>query len=292
MKKLEGVFTALITPFKGGEVDETSLKNLVRFQLENGIEGFVVNGTTAESPCLAKAEKKQIFEIVKAEAAGQVPIVLGTGSNSTADTISATTEAEAWGADAALVVVPYYNKPPQRGLVAHFKAVAGATKLPVLLYNVPGRTITSLEVASIAELSKVENIVGIKEATGDIAFGKKVIEACGPEFLVTSGDDATYLQLIEAGGRGIISVASHILPREFVRWGTRMRQGQTAMQTEMLKFQALISQLYVEANPIPVKMALKLLKVIESAEMRLPLAELTEAHSTELKAKMKAAGLL
>ena len=292
MKKLDGVYTALVTPFKNGQVDDVSLKSLVRFQLENGIEGFVVSGTTAESPCLSKDEKKHIFELVKGEVAGQVPIVVGTGSNNTAETVAATRDAEAWGADGALIVVPYYNKPPQRGLIAHFKAAAEATKLPVLLYNVPGRTIASLDVASIAELAKVPNIVGIKEATGDIALGKKIIEACGPDFLVTSGDDATYLQLIEAGGRGIISVASHILPREFVRWGQRARQGQTAMQTEMLKFQGLISQLYVEANPIPVKMALKLLGVIETAEMRLPLVPLSEPYTLELKDRMKAVGLL
>jgi len=292
MKKLEGVFTALVTPFKSGQVDEASLKNLVRFQLEHGIQGFVVMGTTAESPTLNKEEKKRVFEIVKGEVAGKVPLVLGTGTNSTAETVANTRDAEAWGADAALVVVPYYNKPPQRGLVAHFKAAAEATKLPVLLYNVPGRTITSLEVSSIAELSKVSNIVGIKEATGDVALGRKIVEACGKDFLVTSGDDATYLQLIEAGGRGIISVGSHILPREFVRWADRMMQGQTAMQTEMLKYQPLISQLYVEANPIPVKMALKLMGIIESAEMRLPLVQLTETHTVELQTRMKAMNLI
>jgi 4-hydroxy-tetrahydrodipicolinate synthase len=297
MKKLTGVFTALVTPFKKGQVDKESLVELVRFQLENGIQGFVVSGTTAESPTLSRDEKKQIFEIVKTEvtssSAQPVAVVLGTGSNSTNETIQNTQDALSWGADAALVVVPYYNKPPQRGLVAHFKAVAQAVpKLPILLYNVPSRTVAGLSVESIQELSRVPNIVGIKEATGDIEFGKKLIEACGPDFLVSSGDDATYLQLLRVGGCGLISVAAHILPREFVRWSERTQKGQSGSDEEMKRFSDLISYLYVEANPIPVKMALKHLGIIQSAELRLPLSELGENESLKLKEKMKQAGLL
>jgi 4-hydroxy-tetrahydrodipicolinate synthase len=296
VKKLEGVFTALITPFKNGEVDEKSLKKLVRFQLDNGVHGFVVSGTTAESPTLTKEEKKRCFDIVKAESGGAVPIVLGTGTNSTRETVTATEDAEKWGADAALVVVPYYNKPPQRGLVAHFTEVANATKLPVLLYNVPSRTITALEVESIKTLSKVKNIVGIKEATGDISLTRKIVEACGKEFLVTSGDDGSYLQLIEAGGRGIISVGSHILPKEFVRGYELAREGDpqslNSAKDLLGKYMPLISQLYVEANPIPVKAALALLGIIETADMRLPLVTHAEPHLSELKKKMKEAGIL
>lgn len=296
MKKFEGVLTALITPFKNGAVDEKSLKKLVRFQLDNGVHGFVVSGTTGESPTLSKDEKKRCFEIVRAESGGSVPIVVGTGTNSTRETVTATQDAERWGADAALIVVPYYNKPPQRGLVAHFTEAAHATKLPVLLYNVPSRTITALEVDSIRELAKVKNIIGIKEASGDISLTRKIVEACGPEFLVTSGDDASYVQLIEAGGRGIISVGSHILPREFVNAYNLAREGDAqsmnSAKETINKFMPLISQLYVEANPIPVKAALQLLGIIETNEMRLPLVAHAEKHIADLKTKMKAAGIL
>ncbi len=162
-KKFHGVLTALITPFFKGEIDFVSLKKLIRHQLDNNIDGFVVSGTTGESPTLSQQEKKQIFNFVKSEVQGQVPVIVGTGTNSTKKTIEHTHDAESWGADAALVVVPYYNKPPQRGLTAHFKAVAESTNLPILLYNVPSRTITSLTAETVFELSKIKNIIGIKQ---------------------------------------------------------------------------------------------------------------------------------
>lgn len=294
MKKLEGVFTALVTPFKNGEVDEKSLKKLVRHQLDNGVHGFVVSGTTAESPTLTKEEKKRCFDIVKSESGGKVAIVLGTGTNSTRETVAATQDAEKWGADAVLVVVPYYNKPPQRGLVAHFTETANATKLPVLLYNVPSRTITSLEVESVRELAKVKNIVGIKEATGDMSIAKKIFENCGREFLLTSGDDGTFLKLMEAGGRGVISVAAHILPKQFSQSCELALQGNHAAANNMMgKYSALISkQLYTEANPIPIKAALAMMGIIESSEMRLPLVAHAEPHLSDLKKMMKDLGLL
>lgn len=293
MNDFSGIYTALVTPFLGGAIDVESLKKLVRSQLDKGIEGFVVCGTTAESPCLSSAEKKQIFEIVRTEVAGQVPLIVGTGSNNTVETVHATKEAYAWGAAAALVVVPYYNKPPQRGLLAHFKAVAAASPMPILLYNVPGRSIVRLEAETIAELSRVPNIVGIKEATGDIAFGRRVIEVSRPGFAVTSGDDGTFLELTEAGGVGLIGVASHILPGEFVSWNRMARAGKhDEWRKEFLRFKELIDYLYVEANPIPVKAALAMMNLISSAEMRLPLLSLAEPHLSELRRKMASAGLL
>ncbi len=292
MKDLSGVFTALVTPFRDGAVDTPSLEKLVRFQLDRGVEGFVINGTTAESPCLGKKEKADIFRVVRAESGGQVPLVMGTGSNNTAETIEATREAEALGADAALVVVPYYNKPPQRGLVAHYKAVAAASGLPVLLYNVPGRTIARLEVETIAQLSLAPNIAGIKEATGDVAFGRRVIAESRPGFLVTSGDDATFPELAEAGGAGVISVASHILPDKFVSWSRMARSRAGGWKADFDEHRPLIDELYVEANPIPVKTALFLMGVIATPEMRLPLVPLGEPHVGDLKKKMRSAGLL
>lgn len=292
MKNFSGVFTALVTPFRDGALDTSSLKKLVKFQLDKGVEGFVINGTTAESPCLTQNERREIFEIVRVESGGKVPLVLGTGSNNTADTIEATREAEKLGADAALVVVPYYNKPPQRGLIAHYKAVAASSSLPVLLYNVPGRTITKLEAESIAELSRVPGIIGVKEATGDITFGRRVIAESKPGFLVTSGDDATYLELTEAGGVGVISVASHILPDKFVVWNRQARERGGAWKADFEKHRDLIDYLYVEANPIPVKTALFLMGIIATPEMRLPLVPLLEPHVSELRKKMQVAGLL
>jgi 4-hydroxy-tetrahydrodipicolinate synthase len=292
MQKFAGVYTALVTPFLKGHVDVDSLRQLVRFQLENGIQGLVINGTTAESPCLTHEEKKQIFAIVKSEVAGQVPLIMGTGTNSTAETIRNTKEAMSLGADAALIVVPYYNKPPQRGLFQHYYEIASQTEIPILLYNVPGRTITGLELETIEELSRVPRIIGIKEATGDVVFGGKIVSACGPDFLVTSGDDASYLELLRVGGKGIISVASHILPREFVRWSDRVQNGHTHVSQEITKYMGFISQLYVEANPIPVKMALFLLGIIASPEMRLPLVTLGEQHTHELKRRMQDVGIL
>lgn len=292
MKDLSGVLTALVTPFRAGAVDVVSLKRLVRFQMDRGIDGFVVNGTTAESPCLTKQERREIFEVVRQESGGKLPLVMGTGSNNTAETIEATREAEDLGADAALVVVPYYNKPPQRGLSAHYRAVAAASRLPVLLYNVPGRTISRLETETIAELSHVSGIVGVKEASGDLDFDKKVLAMCRPGFLVTSGDDATYLSLTEIGGGGVISVASHILPEQFVSWHRRARAHDGTWRDEFGRYKDLIDYLYVEANPIPVKTALHLMGVIDTPEMRLPLVPLQEPHVSELRSKMHAVGLL
>lgn len=287
-KDLSGVFTALITPFKNGDIDWASLKRLLKFQED--VTGFVVSGTTGESPTLTDDEKKKLFDFVRAETGK--PIIMGTGSNSTSDTIEATQAAAKWGADAALVVVPYYNKPPQRGLFQHFQKVSECSNLPVILYNVPGRTITKLELDTIKELSHLPNIVGIKEATGDIEFGGEIAKACGADFLVTSGDDGTFLDLVPRGGRGVISVASHIMPKQFSDWCKRARAGDASARKEFQKYEELNNYLYVEANPIPVKMALKLMGLIESAELRLPLVQLNEPATAELKNKMLAVGLL
>ena len=229
---------------------------------------------------------------MRSETGGAVPLVMGTGTNSTADTIAATREAAQWKADAALVVVPYYNKPPQRGLFQHFQKVAECSDLPVILYNVPGRTITKLEWGTITELSRVKNIVAIKEATGDIEFGREIHRECGDGFLLSSGDDGTFLNLIGVGAQGVISVISHILPREMSDWCARARKGDKAPLNEFETYRALNDYLYVEANPIPVKMALHLMGVIDSPELRLPMVTLSEPFRAELKNKMTEVGLL
>ena len=292
MKDFSGVFTALITPFKAGEIDWVSLKRVLRAQLDGGINGIVVNGTTGESPTLTNQERQKLFTFVRSEVAGQIPLMMGTGTNSTVDTVNATKEAAALGADAALVVVPYYNKPPQRGLFQHFEKVAACSELPIVLYNVPGRTITRLEVQTIAELSQLPNIIGVKDATGDIEFGAATVAEAKPGFLVTSGDDGTFLELIDVGGQGVISVASNFMPKQFVDWCKRARKGDVETQTEFSKIRELNHHLYCEANPIPVKMAMQLMGLIESAELRLPLVALAEPYKLVLREKMSAAGLL
>lgn len=287
-------FTALVTPFKQGEIDFKSLERLIHFQSKNGIKGFVINGTTAESPTLSEKEVAQIFSFVK-KSFPEFKLIVGTGSNSTEKTIEASRLAEKWGADACLVVVPYYNKPPQRGLVEHFKKVSEALeRIPVLLYNVPGRTITSLELSSIQELSKDSGIIGIKEASGNIEFAQQIHDSCGDQFALLSGDDGTYVDFLKTGGgHGVISVASHILPQEFVEmlYLVKSNKAEAAKQI-LIKNKALIDLLFCEANPIPVKKALQLMGIIESAECRLPLVELSPTWTEKLSQEMKRAGLL
>jgi len=293
MKNLKAVMTALITPFKNGEVDFESLESLVRHQLKNGIEGFVVNGTTAESPTLTEKEAEAIFKHVRSLTGSQFPLIMGTGSNSTARTEELSEKAEALGADGILVVVPYYNKPPQRGLVQHFTEVAKSVSIPVLLYNVPGRTITALSLESIRELSKVQNIVGIKEASGNIDFAKDIATKTSPEFVLLSGDDGTYVDFLKAGGHGVISVASHIIPKEMVAWKNEVASGKSEeARAGIQKYTKLIDHLFVEANPIPVKMALYQMGIIKSPELRLPLVTMAEDLAAKMKQEMKNVGVI
>lgn len=280
MKKLTGIFTALITPFVKGEVDYKSIEKITRYQLDRGVDGFVINGTTGESPTLSVEERNKIFQLMKRICPAGTPLIMGTGSNSTAQTVESSRDAEKQGADACLVVVPYYNKPTQAGLLEHFQTVASCVNIPIILYNVPGRTITSLEIGTIEKLSQHPNIVGIKEATGDIEFAKLIREKCGPEFILLSGDDGTFEKFMEhAKGDGVISVASHILPREM-------------KNLEIQGNKELIDLLFVEANPIPLKMALYLMGLIESPELRLPLTTLSAAPAKLLKQSLIKKGLL
>ncbi|WP_413289525.1 4-hydroxy-tetrahydrodipicolinate synthase [Bdellovibrio sp. HCB337] len=293
MKNFKATITALITPFKNGAVDFASLENLVRHQIKNGVEGFVINGTTAESPTLLEKEVADIFKSVRNVVGKDFPLIMGTGSNSTAKTEELSEKAEDLGADAVLVVVPYYNKPPQRGLVKHFTEVAKSVSIPVILYNVPGRTITALSAESISELSRVQNIVGIKEASGNIEFAKEVKQKTNPEFVMLSGDDGTYVDFLKAGGHGVISVASHVIPKEMIAWKNQVASGKYEdAQAGIKKHTNLINHLFVEANPIPVKMALHYMGIIESPELRLPLVTMAEDLAQKMKTEMKTLGVL
>ncbi|NUN04315.1 MAG: 4-hydroxy-tetrahydrodipicolinate synthase [Bdellovibrio sp.] len=293
MKNFKGTFTALITPFKNDKIDYASLDRLLKQQLEGGVTGFVVNGTTAESPTLEANEVAELYKHIRNFCGNDVPLIVGTGSNSTSKTIEDSKKAEAMGADAILVVVPYYNKPPQRGLYEHFKAVASSVKIPTILYNVPGRTITSLETATIASLAKVPGVIGIKEASGKINVAEEIIKACGKEFVMLSGDDGSYVEFLGVGGHGVISVASHVIPGQMVQWRQWALEGKIAQAREDInKYMDLINLLFVEANPIPVKKALQVMGIIESAALRLPLAELSPEHTEVLKDEMKRVGIL
>ena len=293
MKNLKGTFTALITPFQNGAIDYASLDKLMKHQLENGVDGFVINGTTAESPTLTTSEKEQLFKHARQFCGDKVPLIMGTGSNSTAQTIEDSKKAEQLGADAILVVVPYYNKPPQRGLFQHFKAVAESVKIPTILYNVPGRTITALAIETIRDLAKVPGVAGIKEASGKIDFDQDIIKACGSSFVMLSGDDGTYVDFLKVGGHGVISVATHVIPRQMAQWKKWAEAGEiTKAQADIAKYMDLINLLFVEANPIPVKKALQLMGIISSAELRLPMVELSPEHTEKLQLEMKKVGIL
>jgi 4-hydroxy-tetrahydrodipicolinate synthase len=276
--KLKGVFTALVTPFHHGEVDYNSLESLVKHQLNDGVQGFVVHGTTGESPTVTSEEKEKIFSFIRKLVPKGFPLIVGTGTNSTAETIKNSKLAESWGADALLVVVPYYNKPPQKGLFEHFMSVANAVNIPILLYNVPGRTITALELETIKKLSKHPHIVGIKEASGNLDFGAAIRRECGNEFILLSGDDGTYDDFMKFGD-GVISVASHIIPKAFLNKTATRHLG-------------LINKLFCETNPIPVKMALQKRGIIQSAECRLPLVTMSESNTKGLVEILKKEGLL
>jgi 4-hydroxy-tetrahydrodipicolinate synthase len=290
-----GIITALITPFFEGEVDWPSYEKLLEFQLEQDIDGLVVNGTTGESPTLEQEEVLQLVKLTRKKMDSlkrPIPLILGSGSNGTQKTVALSRQAEDWGADALLVVAPYYNKPPQRGMIEHYKTVAKAVGVPVLLYNVPGRTMVSMTPETIAELSQVENIIGVKEATGDLDFGAKVLKAVPNGFLVTSGDDGTCMGLAKLGAQGSIAVCSHIIGDRMKEILKRVRAGETAALGEYEKYQKFISQLYTEANPIGIKMALHLMDVIKSPELRLPLMQLDQKYVNGLKTSMQELGLL
>ncbi len=293
MNPFSGVITALATPFVEGEVDLSSFKRLIQFQLENGIDGFVVNGTTAESPTLNIEEAHRLFDVARSEAGDGFPLILGTGFNSTAKTVEATERAKEWGAHAALIVVPYYNKPTQEGLLAHFSKVAESVDIPIMLYNVPGRTVVSMDEQTITALSKVDNIIGIKEATGNVSFGQAIRGAVGAEFTITSGDDPTCIDLCNQGGDGVISVISHIIPKELKEFFVQAKEGTSYVSEKYLtKYQALLDAVYSEPNPTGIKMALYKMGIFDSPEMRLPLLTMSKKATLVLEGEMNNLGLI
>ncbi len=277
-----GVSTALITPFKKGKIDFKSLKKLLRFQLDGEIKGFVVCGSTGETATLILEEKDKLIDFVLSEVAGQVPIIMGTGTNNTQESYELTKRFSKKKLQGFLLVTPYYNKPPQRGLIEHFAKVAKASSKPMIVYNVPSRTVIRLEVETVKELSKIKNIVGIKEAAGDLEIISQLVERLPKNFSILSGDDETFVPAMERGAHGVISVVSHIIPKLCVN----------ARSGDQEKIRAISKEIFVESNPIPVKWALKQMGVIESDELRLPLVPLDKPLQSNLKNKMKEMGIL
>ena len=288
----KGAIVAIVTQFKKGKVDEASLRKLVEFQLKNGTDGIVPCGTTGESSTLSHEEHDQVIEIVIDAVNKRVPVIAGTGSNSTAEAIRLTRHAHEAGADGALMVAPYYNRPTQEGLYQHYKAVAEAVPIPIIVYNIPGRTGVNINPDTLARLAKIKNIVGVKEASGSIKQMSDVIGLCGPKFTVLSGDDLFTLPLMAMGGHGVISVVSNVAPADMAGLVDAFAAGDLKkVQALHCKMSGLIESLFIETNPTPVKAALSLMKKI-SYEVRLPLYKLSDANYEKLKKVMIGYGLI
>ncbi|MDD5343238.1 MAG: 4-hydroxy-tetrahydrodipicolinate synthase [Smithella sp.] len=287
-----GAITALVTPFKNGQVDEEALRNLIEFQIANGVDGLVPCGTTGESPTLSHDEHDRVIEMTIDVAKKRVPVIAGTGSNSTAEALRLTRHAYEAGADGALIACPYYNKPTQEGLYQHFELIAKNVPIPIIPYNIPGRTGINMSPELIARLAKISNIVGIKEASGSIKQISDVINLCDKDFAVLSGDDIFTLPLMAIGGTGVISVVSNVAPADMAGLVDAFNAGDMARAKELhYKMSALIDMLFIEVNPIPVKAALALMGKIEY-EYRLPLCKMAEANFEKLKKVMINYGLI
>lgn len=289
-KKFTGIFVPNITPFKNGELDEKSLRHVVRYLIDSGVDGLVPNGTTGESATLNDEEKKKVLEIVLEEANGKVPVIAGTGTNDTRHTIELTKQAEELGADAVLVVTPYYNKPTQQGLVEHFKKVASSTSLPVILYNIPGRTSRNIDTSTVIELSKVNNIIGVKEASGDMNQMMDTIRGT-TDFSVLCGEDHLLFTMSCLGGDGAIAASGHILPNKFKEMHYLIKQGKIEKAREIHYFLLpMIRALFMETNPSPIKGAYELLGIC-SKEVRLPLVPATKKLMDTLMSELIRLGL-
>ncbi len=278
-----GAFTALITPFRNGEVDLEALEGLVEFQIQQGINGLVPCGTTGETPALSEEEDRLVVETVVRVTNGRVPVVAGTGSNSTGMAIKYTKMAEKAGADGSLQVAPYYNKPTQEGLYRHFAAIAESTSLPLILYNIPGRTSVTINPETMARLAEIPNIVGVKDSTLSMNMVSDVRYLCGEEFDILSGDDPMVLPLMALGGTGVISVASNVAPGAVSDMVGALNSGDFERGRELhYELLPLFRALFVETNPIPVKAAASLLGFC-SDEMRLPLVPMAGENLRKLQ---------
>ena len=292
MPTFKGSITALITPFKDGKVDERAFQRLVEWQIDQGTHGLVPCGTTGESPTLTHDEHRRVVELCVEAAAGRVPVIAGTGSNSTAEAVELTRHAKSAGADAVLVVTPYYNKPTQEGLYQHFKAINDSADIPIVVYNIPGRSVIDLSVETMARLFKLANIVGVKDATANMARASLQRAALGTEFVQLSGEDATALGFMAHGGQGCISVTANVAPALCSEFQLACLAGNfhRALQLQD-RLMPLHDALFVESNPGPVKYAASKLGLC-SADTRLPLAPLAPASRKRVEDALSSVGLV
>ncbi len=289
----EGSLVAIVTPFKNGKVDEQAFRGLLQFHIENGTQGIVPCGTTGESATLTNEEHHQVISIAVEVCKDKIPVLAGTGSNSTREAVEMTQFAQQAGADGALLITPYYNKPSQQGLYEHFMAVAKGTDLPIILYNVPSRTSVNMLPETVARLNKDhKNIIGIKEASGSLGQISEVIDRCGEDFVLLSGDDGLLWPILAVGGKGVISVSANLVPAKMAlmcdRAAHRDMDGAAALHYELM---VLNEAMFIETNPVPVKTALALMGKM-SGELRAPLAHMSEDHVEELKTVLKQYALI
>lgn len=283
----KGSIVALITPFKNGKVDEKKIGELCEFHIKNKTSGIVPCGTTGESPTLTHEEHKRIIEVVVEAVNGRIPVIAGTGSNCTAEALELTKHAKKAGADGVLVVTPYYNKPTQKGLILHFKEIAGKVDIPIILYNIPGRTGTLIEPETLEKLAKIKNIIGVKEATGNLDIATRTVALCGSEFCVLSGDDNLTLAIMAIGGKGVISVVANVLPEEVADMVDSFLSGNVKKAQEIhYKLLPIMKAAFIETNPIPIKTMMKLIGM-DTGELRLPMCEMEEKNLAKLKEVMK-----
>ena len=288
----EGAMVALVTPFKKEKVDEKKLAELVEFHIKNGTSGIVPCGTTGESATLSYEEHDRVIEVVIEAANKRIPVIAGTGSNSTAEALMLTNHAKRSGADASLQVSPYYNKPTQEGLYRHFKTIAEGSGLPMIVYNIASRTGVNIEPETMERISKVKDIVGVKESSGNLEQMARIRYLCGDKFDLISGDDALTLPLMAIGGTGVISVVNNIVPKDVSDMVAKFKKGDIEGARKLhYKLLPLIRAVFLETNPIPIKTALSLMGMIEP-DLRLPLCSMSEANLEKLKKALKDYGLL
>jgi 4-hydroxy-tetrahydrodipicolinate synthase len=293
MTIFRGAFVAIVTPFIDGQLDEQGLIDLIEFHITNGTHGIVPCGTTGESATMSHDEHHRVVELTVKTVNGRVPVLAGSGSNSTSEAIDLTRHAKQAGADGALMVSPYYNKPSQEGLYHHYKAVAEAVDIPIILYNVPSRTSSNILPTTVARLAEIDNIVGIKEASGDLNQISEVIRLCPEDFALLSGDDFTSMPTVLVGGTGLISVTSNVAPKDMSQMMEAALSGDLAKARQLhYKLFPLMQAMFYETNPVPAKKTLELMGKIKSGTPRLPLYPMNDETLARLKAALADYGLI